>query len=116
MANVEQPDEQVITLTPRQVKAIITGIVSAVLFLGGIAGSGILRVDKFGHSDHLRYVDDHNKEHALDKRTRHLEHSELEADIRDDMPPDEYKLKMSAVERGIRKYHPEFEPAMGLSP
>ena len=40
-----------ITLSARQIRVILSGFISALVFVGGVSGTGIFRVDKFGHSD-----------------------------------------------------------------
>ena len=57
-----------VTLTAKQFRIIVTGIVSGVVFVGGIAGSGVLRIDKFGLSDFKQHIASVKREMRLDLR------------------------------------------------
>jgi len=89
-------DEAPITLTPKQFRSIISGIVSAVILLGGVAGSGIIRIDKFGLTDYQRL----EKEHQVSEENSRIA---LEHRIRRDMPPAATKARIRAIERHLER-------------
>lgn len=92
-----------ITISQAQLRAIIGGIISAILFVGGISSTGIIRVDKFGLSDYHRLEEEHN---------RHEEHARkvMEYNIRKDMPPAVTKARIRAIERCLERNCTNFQP------
>lgn len=96
-------DDESITLSAKQFKVIVIGIVSAVVFLGGVGGSGIIRFDKFGLTDYERLEKEHAKSED-NKRTA------LELKIRRGMPPPATRARIRAIERHLERTS-DFEAA-----
>lgn len=92
-----------ITISQAQFRAIVGGLVSAILLIGGVSSTGVIRIDKFGFSDYQRLEIEH---------ARHEEHARtvLEYNIRKDMPPAATKARIRAIERCLESNCTDFRP------
>lgn len=92
-----------ITISQAQFRAIIGGIISAILLIGGVSSTGIIRVDKFGLSDYQRLEAEH-------ERNEKYQRTLLEYNIRKDMPPAATKARLRAIERCLETGCSDFQP------
>ena len=89
-------------LSVEEYKKIIMGLVLALLGVGGISGSGIWRVDKFG-------ITDAQLMHTEIK----YEMEYLEFRIRRDMPPEKTRQRILEIEHCLKENCTNFKPTRG---
>ena len=106
------------SLPPKDLARIIRGLVLAILGIGSVSGSGILRFDKFGASDAARL-----KEEIIESCHKYVEHEIKEVhqvrEFREEvahqrliekMPPERTKKRIKAIELCLERNCTKFQP------
>jgi len=80
------------------IRKILPWLVVGGVAVGGVGGSGVLRVDKFTGNDA-----------RLMKQELEFEMRLMEQDIREDMPPESTRKRIRAIERCLERNCTDFE-------
>ena len=85
-------------LEQKILKKVYAWLVAAGVIVGGVGGSGVLRVDKFGRTDA-----------ELMEQEIKFEMRLMEQDIREDMPPENTRKRIRDIERCLEKSCTDFQ-------
>ena len=99
-------DDTVDKLQQAIIRKLTPWLVVGGMALGGVGGSGILRVDKFGESDFDAAMIDHTQ-HMEQHIAREILHATILIEAK--MPPAETKKRIRALERYVEKNDPAYQ-------
>ena len=93
------------SLEQQIIRKLLPWLIVGGITIGGVGGSGILRVDKFGQSDFDTAMTQHEA-HMEKHLSRELEHQRILIEAK--MPPSKTKARIRAIERHMEKTDPTF--------
>jgi hypothetical protein len=104
-AGVIDEDDTLAQLEARLVRKLYVWLVVGGLAVGGVGGSGVLRVDKFGLSDY-QIAEEKERERMEEYIEREIHHSVMTLDKR--MPPYKTRQRIHALERHVEQEDPTY--------